>query len=255
MTMHEGHRQRLRERFRREGLENFAPHEVLELLLFYTRARGTVNPLAHKLLETFGSLRGVLEAPVEQLTAVDGVGEETASLLALTVPLFRRYELCLCEEKRKLKQYHEVEDYCRALLTGLRKERFYVISVSTQMRVLGQRMIAEGDLTEVMAYPRLVVETALNQNAYGVILCHNHPGGEAIPSLGDVDVTRELEALLAKLGISSLRTGRHTACDIMRIISARLTGMIWCAASARTAAKMTSGHNGEEEIPCKSQRG
>lgn len=201
MTMHEGHRQRLRERFRREGLENFAPHEVLELLLFYTRARGNVNPLAHKLLETFGSLRGVLEAPVEQLTAVDGVGEETASLLALTVPLFRRYELCLCEEKRKLKQYHEVEDYCRALLTGLRKERFYVISVSTQMRVLGQRMIAEGDLTEVMAYPRLVVETALNQNAYGVILCHNHPGGEAIPSLGDVDVTRELEALLAKLGI------------------------------------------------------
>lgn len=201
MTMHEGHRQRLRERFRREGLENFAPHEVLELLLFYTRARGNVNPLAHKLLETFGSLRGVLEAPVEQLTAVDGVGEETASLLALTVPLFRRYELCLCEEKRKLKQYYEVEDYCRALLTGLRKERFYVISVSTQMRVLGQRMIAEGDLTEVMAYPRLVVETALNQNAYGVILCHNHPGGEAIPSLGDVDVTRELEALLAKLGI------------------------------------------------------
>ncbi len=201
MTMHEGHRQRLRDRFRREGLENFAPHEVLELLLFYTRARGNVNPLAHKLLETFGSLRGVLEAPVEQLTAVDGVGEETASLLALTVPLFRRYELCLCEEKRKLKQYHEVEDYCRALLTGLRKERFYVISVSTQMRVLGQRMIAEGDLTEVMAYPRLVVETALNQNAYGVILCHNHPGGEAIPSLGDVDVTRELEALLAKLGI------------------------------------------------------
>lgn len=201
MTMHEGHRARLRERFRREGLESFAPHEVLELLLFYTRARGNVNPLAHKLLETFGSLKGVLEAPVEQLTAVDGVGEETASLLALMVPLFRRYEMCLCEEKRKLKHYSDVEDYCRALLTGLRKERFYVICVSTQMKVLGQRIIAEGDLSEVMAYPRLVVETALNQNAYGVILCHNHPGGEALPSIGDVDVTRDLEALLAKLGI------------------------------------------------------
>lgn len=201
MTMHEGHRARLRERFRREGFENFAPHEVLELLLFYTRARGNVNPLAHKLLETFGTLKGVLEAPVEQLMAVEGVGEETASLLALTVPLFRRYELCLCEEKRKLKHYSDVEDYCRALLTGLRKERFYVICVSTQMKVLGQRIIAEGDLSEVMAYPRMVVETALNQNAYGVILCHNHPGGEALPSIGDVDVTRDLEALLAKLGI------------------------------------------------------
>ena len=70
------------------------------------------------------------------------------------------------------------------------------------MRVLGQRLVAEGSLSEVPAYPRLVVETALNQNAYGVILCHNHPGGEAIPSMGDVDVTRELEAVLAKLGIA-----------------------------------------------------
>ncbi len=204
MTMHEGHRQRLRERFRREGLESFAPHEVLELLLFYTRARGNVNPLSHALLETFGSLKGVLEAPVEQLTAVEGVGEETASLLAMMVPLFRRYEMCLCEEKCRLKHYSDVEEYCRALLTGLRKERFYVICVSSQMKVLGQRIVGEGDLTEVTAYPRLVVETALNQNAYGVILCHNHPGGEALPSIGDVDVTVSLEAVLARLGISLL---------------------------------------------------
>ncbi len=204
MTMHEGHRQRLRERFRREGLEHFAPHEVLELLLFYTRARGNVNPLAHRLLEVFGSLKGVLEAPVEQLMAVEGVGEETASLLAMTVPLFRRYEMCLCQETQKLKHFRDVESYCRALLTGLRKERFYIICINSQMKVLGQRIIAEGDLSEVLAYPRLVVETALNQNAYGVILCHNHPGGEAVPSIGDVDVTISLEALLAKLGVCLL---------------------------------------------------
>ena len=202
MTMHEGHRRRLRERFRLEGLENFQPHEVLELLLFYARARGDVNPLAHRLLETFGSLKGVLEAPVEQLCAVDGVGEETATLISLMVPMYRRYELCLCEEKKRITRFSEVQDYCRALLTGLRKERFYVISISTQMRVLGQRIVGEGSISEVPAYPRLVVETALNHNAYGVVLCHNHPGGEAVASIGDVDVTRELEAMLAKLGIA-----------------------------------------------------
>ncbi len=202
MTMHDGHRRRLRERFRLEGIENFQPHEVLELLLFYARARGDVNPLAHRLLDAFGSLKGVLEAPVEQLCAVDGVGEETATLISLMVPLFRRYELCLCEEKRKLTHFSDVQEYCRALLTGLRKERFYVISISTQMKVLGQRIVGEGSLSEVPAYPRLVVETALNHNAYGVVLCHNHPGGDAVPSYGDVDVTRELEAMLAKLGIA-----------------------------------------------------
>lgn len=73
--MHEGHRARMRERFRENGLEGFAPHEVLELLLFYARARGDVNPLAHRLLDHFGSLKGVLEARPEQLMAVEGVGE------------------------------------------------------------------------------------------------------------------------------------------------------------------------------------
>ncbi|MDD6051428.1 MAG: DNA repair protein RadC [Clostridiales bacterium] len=202
MTMHDGHRRRLRERFRLDGLEGFAPHEVLELLLFYARARGDVNPLSHRLLDTFGSLRGVLEAPVDQLCAVEGVGEETATLISLIVPMFRRYERCLCEEKMRLTHYRDVQDYCRALLVGLRKERFYVISLSTKLRVLGQRIVGEGSLAEVPAYPRLVVETALNHNAYGVILCHNHPGGEAVPSLGDVDVTRELEGILSRLGIA-----------------------------------------------------
>lgn len=199
--MHKGHRQRLRERFRLEGLDSFAPHEVLELLLFYTRAREDVNPLAHRLLEVFGSLKGVLEAPVEQLTQVEGMGEETATLIAMMVPLFRRYEMSLCEDAKRLYNYRTVVEYCQALLTGLRKERFYVISISTQMKLLGQRIVGEGSLSEVPAYPRLVVETALNHNAYGVILCHNHPGGEAMPSAGDVEVTRELEKVLAKLGI------------------------------------------------------
>ena len=201
MTMHDGHRRRMRERFRLEGIEGFAPHEVLELLLFYARARGDVNPLAHRLLDAFGSLKGVLEAPVDQLCAVEGVGEETATLISLMVPLFRRYELCLCEEKERLSHFRDVEEYCRALLTGLQRERFYVISLSTQLRVLGRRIVGEGSLAEVPAYPRLVVETALNHNAYGVILCHNHPGGEAVPSYGDVEVSRELESVLSKLGI------------------------------------------------------
>jgi len=202
MTMHDGHRRRLRERFRLEGLEHFQPHEVLELLLFYARARGDVNPLAHRLLDVFGSLKGVLEAPADRLMAVEGVGEETATLISMMVPMFRRYEMCLCEQPRKLIRYVDVLDYCRALLTGLRKERFYVISISSQMKILGQRIVAEGSLSEVPAYPRLVAETVLNHNAYGVILCHNHPGGEAVPSMGDVDITRELESMLAKLGVA-----------------------------------------------------
>lgn len=201
MTIHDGHRKRLRERFRREGLENFTPHETLELLLFYAKARENVNPLAHRLLETFGTLKGVLEAPVDQLTAVEGVGEETASLIAMLVPMFRKYEESIFAGSITLHRFRDMADYCYALLAGLRQERFCVISVSPTMKVLGYRVVSEGTLTDVPAYPRLVVETALNHNAYGVILCHNHPSGDACASRQDVEMTRLVQSVLEPLSI------------------------------------------------------
>lgn len=201
MTRHDGHRQRMRDRFRQQGLEGFAPHEALELLLFYTRARGNVNPLAHDLLDTFGSLKGVLEARPEQLMAVDGVGDETATLLSMIVPLFRKYQECVCQEREYIRNRRAAEEYCKALLAGLRTERFYVVSLSASMKVLGRRVVGEGSLTEVPAYPRLVVETALNHNAYGVVLCHNHPGGSATPSPDDILSTRRIQMTLTQIGI------------------------------------------------------
>ena len=201
MTMHDGHRQRMRERFKQGGLDGFAEHEVLELLLFYARARGNVNPLAHELLSRFGSLHGVLEASVEQLCAVEGVGEETATLLSLMVPLFRRYSLSVCETRQRILNRTDAVNYCVSLLSGLTRERFYLISLNADSQVLGARAIADGTLTEVSAYPRLVAQAALEHNAYGVILCHNHPGGSLTPSLDDVRTTLQLKRLLEGMDI------------------------------------------------------
>ena len=203
-TMHSGHRQRMRERFRKDGLEGFAPHEVLELLLYYTRAQGDTNPLAHGLLDAFGSLKGVLEASPEQLMTVKGMGEESATLISMMLPVFRRYSACVCEERKRISNRREAEGYCAALLAGQRTEHFYALCLSADNHLLGQRLIAEGTLTEVAAYPRLVVETALNYNAHSVILCHNHPSGVCIPSDDDLSTTRKLMRLLAGLGITLL---------------------------------------------------
>lgn len=204
MSTHDGHRGRMRERFRTQGLEGFAPHEVVELLLFYGRARGDVNPLAHALLDHFGTLKGVLEARPEQLMAVPGVGEETATLISLMLPMFRRYSACVCEERKRISTRSEAENYCAALLAGQRTEHFYAICLSADNHLLGRRLIAKGTLTEVPAYPRLVVETALNYNAHSVVLCHNHPSGVCLPSGEDISSTRRLAGLLAGLGIALL---------------------------------------------------
>lgn len=198
---HDGHRKRMRERFRQNGLEGFAPHEVVELLLFYGRARGDVNPLAHRLLDAFGSLKGVLEARPEQLMSIDGVGEETATLISMMLPMFRRYSACVCEEHKTIRNRSEAAAYCKALLSGWRTEHFYVLCFSSDNHLLGQRLIAEGTLTEVAAYPRLVAETALNYNAHSVLLCHNHPSGLCQPSPEDIRTTHRMQAMLGHLDI------------------------------------------------------
>lgn len=136
--------------------------------------------------------------------AVPGVGEESATLIALMLPLWRRYSACVLEEKKRIANRREAQEYCIALLAGRRTEHFYVISLSADSQVLGQRLVAEGSLTEVSAYPRIVAETALNYNAHSVILCHNHPGGAVQPSQADVDTTLGLQDILTALGVTLL---------------------------------------------------
>ena len=202
--VHEGRRERVRERFRAEGLDAFAPHEVLELLLFYAKAQGDTNEIAHELIETFGSLRGVLEAEPRELQKVKGVGPQAAALIGLMVPMFRRYEACLAEERSHIGSVADAEAYCKAMLTGLKRERFCLIALAADGGVLGRRVVAEGTLSEVQAYPRQVTELALQLNAHSIVLCHNHPGGTATPSKEDIKTTALLRDLLSMLGITLL---------------------------------------------------
>ena len=95
----------------------------------------------------------------------------------------------------------EAEKYCLSILAGHRTESFYVISLSAKCAVLGRRKISEGSLSEVSAYPRMVMETALNYNAHSVLLCHNHPGGTCTPSPEDLASTLQLQRLLNGVGI------------------------------------------------------
>lgn len=201
-NLHEGHREKMRDRFIRDkGFENFEDHQILELLLFYANARGDTNPLAHKLLETFGSLKGVLEARPEQLMSVKGIGKQAATLISMVVPLTRIWHRCAMEIPDRIGNSREAENYCLSILAGERTERFYVVSLNAKCNVLGRRKISEGSLSEVSAYPRMVMETALNYNAHSVLLCHNHPGGTCAPSPEDISSTIQLQRLLNGVGI------------------------------------------------------
>ena len=199
---HEGHRLRMRERYLRQGgLEGFAPHEVLELWLYYAIPQKNVNSLAHELIDRFGSLYGVLHADPQQLKQVKGVGEYSSTFLSLFSHIAKYIEMERAGNRVSLSNRVEAENHCIRLLAGERREMFYAICMNGQMQVLHDALIAKGSLSNVPAYPRIVAEAVLNHNAHSVLLCHNHPGGSVIPSQGDMEVTRQLAALLQGLEV------------------------------------------------------
>jgi len=222
---HEGHRQRMRERFLATGLDGFADHEVLELLLFYAIPRRDTNPLAHRLIENFGSLHAVLDTPAEQLECVEGMGANAAALLSLFSQTARRLDKSRIAEREKLNNRAAAKRHCQKLFRGLREEHFYAVCLNGQLQVLGDALISRGTLNEVQAYPRHVAEVLLRHNAHTVMFCHNHPGGSVVPSAQDMQVTQILGDLCANLGVVMADHLIVTDADVLSMVECGLISM------------------------------
>lgn len=197
----EGHRKRLRERFADAGLDGFADHEALELLLTYAIPRKDTKPLAKELLSRFGSVGAVLSAPLDELKIVPGIGESAATLISLLLPLLRRYLRERADRAQSQPGRADWAAYCRALLMGERREQVWVLALDAKGALLSKTQISSGDEGEAAFYPRLAVAALLRAGAQKAVLCHNHPDGAAGPSRADSELTRALEALLSVLGI------------------------------------------------------
>lgn len=200
--LHEKHRDRLRERFLKDGLDSFEPHNVLELLLFYARPRGDTNPLAHRLVETFGSLSGVLDAAVEDLCQVEGMGKKTAVFLKM-IPQVSRYYL---DDKFKngyiIDGAKSAGEFLLPKFVGKTNEVVYLVCLDNKGKVINTTQVMEGSVNATQVSARRIIEIAIRTNASAVIISHNHPNGVAIPSGADVATTRNLDQALRLVGIS-----------------------------------------------------
>lgn len=199
--MHEGHRERLKNRFFTSGLDGFAPHEVLELLLTFAIPQKDVNPIAHQLIDTFGSLSGVLNAAPEELRRVPGVGMNASALLSLMPQLLGYYQRDGMCAKPQLRNLMQAGNYCKTLFYGKKKEQFYLICLNAQGQLISPVLLHEGTIDETVVYPRHVVEAALRHNAHAVLISHNHPGGTLMPSYGDYESTRAVMNALAAIDV------------------------------------------------------
>lgn len=206
---HEGHRERLRNRFEKDGLAAFEPHNALELALFYAVPRKDTNELAHDLIKHFGSFSEVLDAPIHELEQVKGIGHNTAVFISLMRDIQRYYQNDKVNSK-KISGHKEIAEYIFARLSCLTEEHVMLVCVDNEMKMICADMICKGSVNSASLSTRAVINCALRHNAVGVILAHNHPRGYSLPSREDLQTTKIIREALNTISVALID---HVICS------------------------------------------
>lgn len=219
---HRGHRQRLKGRYVETQGQSFNIHELIELLLFYSIPRANTNEIAHSLVERFGSINNMIEADIDELKLVHGVGDESAVLLKLVLSLAKEY----AEEKRKLPSrldcISKAVEYANQHTIGAIKELVFAIFMDENFNIIDTNLVASGTINEARPTLRNVLELCVLKRATRMILFHNHPSGDCEPSVEDIDMTimlkRELEIIGVTLVEHLIVDGRGGYCALVERI-------------------------------------
>jgi DNA repair protein RadC len=204
MTEHTGHRQRLRERFLKGGEKSLPDYEIIELLLFGVIPRGDVKPLAKKLLQECGGLSGLLQADVERLKAISGVGEATIVMLKAVQEAACRLVREDVNVRPALPSWQAIIDYCRARMSHLTIEQFRLLFLDHKNKIIADEIQQQGTINRTPVFPREVVKRTLELGATSLIMVHNHPSGDPSPSQADIDITRKVMRAAQELEIHVL---------------------------------------------------
>lgn len=216
---HEGHRQRVKNRFLKHGLDSFEDHQVLEALLFYAVPKKDTNELAHLLLDTFGSFDKVFEADYDDLIKVNGIGENTASLIKFSQMLSRRYinSTFIEDGHIRLNDPQILKDYCRNLFKGEKKEIVYALALDSELYLIDKMKINAGEPDRVDIPFRTLTEFAIKCNCTRMVLTHNHPNGSMLASRPDVCATADVASQLISVDVElvdHIVVGRNGASSI-----------------------------------------
>lgn len=196
MSVHEGHRERMRRQMKTSGMDSLSDVQVLEVALYYAIARRDTNEIAHALLRRFGSLSGVLEAPRAELLKIDGFGESAADLLLLFIQMERRHLMDRAGRETILDTTYKCAQYLMPRFIGEQEEVVYLLCLDAKCKALDCSLIHRGAVNMTAISVRKIVKAALDHNATSVVVAHNHPSGLALPSREDRATTLALKAAL-----------------------------------------------------------
>ena len=220
-----GHRQRLRERFLKSGFAGMAEHEVIELLLTFAIPRKDVKKPAKELLSRFGSLRGIFDAPLEELRSISRIGTVAPIGLRIIREAANLYLQQKAEAETSLANPEALYEFWRARLGGLRDEVFEVAYLDSGYKLLrdGVERLEEGTIDHAAVYPRRVIEAALRKGAAALVFAHNHPSGNVTPSDHDKTLTK---ALVLSATTLHIKVHDHLIVSKEQVFSFRKEGLL-----------------------------
>ena len=199
-----GHRARLRDRFIEKGIAGFTDAEILELLLSFGTPRTDCKEPARELLKKFGSFAKVLEAPMNSMQQVKGVGPKNSFAIHFIHAVASHYLKERLQGKRYLQSSREVADFLIHSMRGLKKEVLTVIFLDSSHAVIDSEVVAEGTINVNTIYPREIIKRAFEYHAAALVLAHNHPSGSLKPSAQDIKLTKILNMLSSSMQMNLL---------------------------------------------------
>jgi DNA repair protein RadC len=217
------HRKRLRDRFTTGGAAAMPDYELLELILFQAIARQDVKPLAHRLIDRFHDLAGVLTARDERLLEIEGVGPAVICELRIIAAAAERMAQRNALRREVISSWDAVVTYCRTAMAHRPVEQFRILFLDRKNVLIADEEQGRGTVDHVPVYPREVVKRALELDASALILVHNHPSGDPTPSQSDITMT---EQIVAAAGVFGITIHDHLVVGRSREISFRATGLL-----------------------------
>jgi DNA repair protein RadC len=198
----EGHRQRLREKFLKNGLDGFLDYEIIELLLTLGTPRSDCKQSAKDALKKFESLKSVLEATSADLKKIKGIGDNNVFGLKIAQAVSRRYLADKIINKDFIRSADEVKEYLQHELRDKNREVFLAIYLNGRNQIIKMEELFQGTLSTSAVYPREVVKRALENDAAALVFVHNHPSGNPNPSQDDLSITNKLKDALMSIDVS-----------------------------------------------------
>lgn len=196
--------ERPREKLLRYGAESLSNGELLAIILRSGTSKENIINLSNRIIKDSGGLNGLLSSSAEDFMSLNGIGEAKATQLLALGEISKRFKSFRSGDEYRISKPKDAAELIMESMRYLKREHLKVIMLNTKNVVISIIDVSIGSLNSSIVHPREVFCEAIKKSSASIIICHNHPSGDATPSSEDINVTNRIKESGKLLGIELL---------------------------------------------------